>query len=198
MPFENNAIYLSQTFNEIDASNFELEGIEFDDCTFIKCDFSDGFFKKCKLSDCSFEHCNLSNIKVNYSRFLNVNFEHCKLIGVDWSKAHWPNITSFAALKFQQCILNYSSFFALHLQEITIEECKAHEVDFRSGNFTDANLSYTNFTGALFNHTKLNRCNFKEASHYHIDVLNNDIHGAKFCRFEAVSLLESLGIELLD
>ncbi|MBF4300672.1 pentapeptide repeat-containing protein, partial [Vibrio anguillarum] len=37
-----------------------------------------------------------------------------------------------------------------------------------------------------------------ESTAYSIDVLENNVKKAKFSRYEALSLLESLGIELVD
>ncbi len=190
--------YYSQTFNEMDLSASSHKDLEFEDCTFVKCNFSETKFSKCKFIDCRFVDCNLNNLSVSYSKFMEVSFEGCKIVGVDWSKAHWPSIASFKALKFESCLISYSSFYGIELQEISIVECKALEVDFREGNFTESDFSYTNFSGSLFNKTRLRKVNFAEATNYHIDVLNNDIKEAKFSRYEAVSLLECLGIELLD
>ena len=190
--------YYSQTFNGMDLSASSHTDLEFEDCTFVKCDFSEAKFGKCKFIDCRFVDCNLNNMTVSHSKFMEVSFEGCKIVGVDWSKAHWPSIACFKALKFESCLISYSSFYGIELQEIAIVECKALEVDFREGNFTESDFSYTNFSGSLFSKTRLRKVNFAEATNYHIDVLTNDIKEAKFSRYEAVSLLESLGIELLD
>jgi uncharacterized protein YjbI with pentapeptide repeats len=59
-------------------------------------------------------------------------------------------------------------------------------------------LSYTDFANALFGRTNLSRANFAEAINYDIDVFNNEIKAAKFSRHEAIRLLDSLDIELID
>ncbi len=168
--------YYSQSFNTLESNGEHLSNLEFEDCTFIKCDFSDAVMLKCRFINCSFVDCNMNSIKV----------------------AHWPSIASFEALKFNGCLISYSSFYGLELQEIVIQECKALEVDFREGNFNGSDFSHTNFGGSLFAKTRLKKVNFEEATDYQIDVLNNDIQGAKFSRYEAVNLLQGLGIELLD
>ncbi len=190
--------YYSQTFNGIEGNSAHLTDLEFEDCTFVKCDLSDAVMIKCRFINCSFVDCNMNSIKVAHSKFMEVSFERCKLVGVDWSRAHWPSIASFEAVKFNGCLISYSSFYGLELQEIVIQECKALEVDFREGNFSSSDFSHTNFGGSLFAKTNLKKVNFEEATDYQIDVLNNDIQGAKFSRYEAVNLLQGLGIELLD
>ena len=175
-----------------------LDAIEFEDCTFKECNFSDAIFSQCKFIDCTFIKCNLSLVKIAYSQFTDITFEGCKVIGIDWTKASWPNLALFSPIKFHACILNDSSFFGLKLQEIVIEACKAHHVDFRDGDFTQANFSGTDLSDSLFSKTNLGGVNFIDASNYHIDIYNNNINKAKFSRYEAVSLLDSLDIELVD
>ena len=53
-------------------------------------------------------------------------------------------------------------------------------------------------SNSQFHHTNLSLANFAEATSYTIDVNANTVKGARFTRLEAVSLLESLGIELVD
>jgi len=150
------------------------------------------------LVDCHFINCNISVIKITQSKFSDVVFDECKVIGVDWTKAYWPSMTFCSPIKFHKCILNDSSFMGLNLQEIVIEECKAHDVDFREGNFSEANFTYTDFAYSVFNKTNLTGADFSEATNYNINIYRNEIKKAKFTRYEAVSLLESLDIELVD
>lgn len=54
------------------------------------------------------------------------------------------------------------------------------------------------FNGSLFNKTILNRADFTDAVNYQINILQNEVTKAKFSRFEALNLLHSLDIELVD
>jgi uncharacterized protein YjbI with pentapeptide repeats len=190
--------YVSITFSELDFSAAEITSKEFDGCTFKGCNFNEAIFTQCKFIDCHFIECNLSVAKIPQSRFSDVVFEGCKLTGIDWCKANWSSLVLYSPIKMYQCIINDSSFLGLSLKEIVIEECKAHDVDFRKANLSDANLTYTDFSNSIFGRTNLTNANFAEASNYTIDIIQNEIRGAKFSRFEAVSLLESLGVELVD
>jgi len=178
------------------ASSISLT--EYESCTFKDCDFSEMVFTGCKFIDCTFTACNLSLIEVGGSRFRDVVFRECKVIGVNWTKASWPRLALSSPLKFHKCIINDSSFFGLSLEEIVIEECKAHDVDFREGNFSRANFSFTDFTHSLFGKTSLAGADLSEAMNYDIDVHENDIKHALFSRQEAIRLLDSLEIELVD
>jgi uncharacterized protein YjbI with pentapeptide repeats len=71
-------------------------------------------------------------------------------------------------------------------------------VNFREGDFSDGDFSYTDFSYSVFGKTTLKGVNFTEASHYAIDVFRNNIKHATFSRFEALNLLDSLEIELVD
>jgi len=191
-------VYLSKQFAELKCAGHEINSVEFEECTFEGCDFSEAIFKDCKFIDCQFTNCNLSLVKFDQSRFTDVIFEDSKVIGVDWTKATWPSIALGSPFKFIKCIISDSTFFGLSLKEIVIEECKAHDVDFREADFNEAILTYTDFSNSLFNETNLTQADFTEAVNYQIDIFLNDIKGAKFSRYEALSLLDSLEIELID
>lgn len=195
---ENNSEYFSKTFSNLDVAGASFSDIIFEGCSFHSCNFSDAKLYKCKFIDCEFSTSNLSNINISYSRFLDVSFHESKLVGVDWTKADWPRHNLSASIKFHDCIINDSSFFGLGFSELILEHCKAHDVDFRNGNFTKATFCYTDFTNCLFSKTNLREADFSEAENYDINIFNNDISGARFSRLEAVRLLDSLDIELVD
>lgn len=190
--------YLSQTLQALDASSQVFENIEFDSCTFRECDFSETTFRSCRFIECHLENCNLSNSKLDYSKFSDVNFHECKLVGVDWTVVDWPGLRLPSPIKFYKCIINDSSFYGLYLAEMVIEECKAHDVDFREGNFSESNFSHTDFSNSLFIASNLHSADFTDSTNYNIDINLNQIQGAKFSRYEAINLLYSLDIELVD
>ncbi|CAM3776797.1 pentapeptide repeat-containing protein [Parendozoicomonas haliclonae] len=195
---ENHEEYYSLSFADLDLSHQTFSGIEFDSCTFTNCDFSETTFDRCKFIDCGFEKCNLSLARLGYSRFVDITFTSSKLVGVDWTKAQWPNILPDSPISFHSCILNDSSFFGLSLPELKLTECKAHDVDFRESKLNEATFDYTDLTSSLFNNTDLTSASFVEASNYDIDINFNRVQKARFTRYEATRLLESLGIELVD
>lgn len=84
------------------------------------------------------------------------------------------------------------------MKDLVLEECKAHDVDFREGDFSCSNFTYTDLSGSLFSNSNLSGADFSEASNYDINIYQNVIKQAKFSRFEAVRLLDSLEIELVD
>jgi fluoroquinolone resistance protein len=189
--------YLDKHFSGLDLSDVELAAKEFENCDFRDCNFSNATLLKCRFIECRFVQCNLSLIKVSGSKFRDVGFDACKALGINWTRADWPRLAMTAPLNFTKCILNDSSFQGLVLEELVLDECKARDVDFRDGNFSKARFMHTDFSGSLFNKTNLSSVDFTEASNYDINVFNNNIHNAKFTRYEALRLLDSLGIELI-
>jgi uncharacterized protein YjbI with pentapeptide repeats len=198
VPFEETDEFLERQFAGIDLARGTLSGKTFEGCTFTACDFSELTLSQCKFVECEFKACNLSLLKVQSSRFRSVVLEECKALGINWTSADWPRFSSLAQLKFHRCILNDSSFFGLILAECIFDSCKARDVDFREANLTDARCSSTDFGGALFGKTNLSGADFSDAIDYDIDIFDNRIKGAKFSRSEAVRLLRSLEIVLID
>ncbi|UTM59631.1 pentapeptide repeat-containing protein [Photobacterium sp. CCB-ST2H9] len=190
--------YYDENFGKLLLSLSAFNGVEFEDCEFHDCHFSESTFKNCKFINCQFYRCNLSLLKIPQTRFFGVSFVECKLVGVDWTQANWPAFNIDHELKFRKCILNDGSFFGLTLNELVLDECKLHDVDFREGDFKHSSMTYCDFTHSLFMRTDLRRVDFTESTQYNIHVLENSVEGARFSRFEALHLLESLGVELVD
>lgn len=78
-----------------------------------------------------------------------------------------------------------------------MRECRAKEVDFRNGTFQKADFTLSDFKGALFGNTHLEEANFTDATNTMIDLRSNYLKGAIFSRYEALYLLESMGIVLV-
>jgi fluoroquinolone resistance protein len=190
--------FYGQNFSDVSLCKEQVAGKEFDNCSFESCDFSEAVFRGCEFTSCKFEKCNLAVLSVLNSKFSDVEFDQCKMLAIDWTKAYWRGLALSAPLKFQGCLISSSSFYGLNLPKIVIEDCRAQDVDFREANFSGADFSRTDLSNSLFANTNLTEANFNEAVNYDIDVNNNLLKGARFCRFEAVRLLDSLGVHLID
>lgn len=195
---KSNKEYFEHTFAKLDLSSSINENMIFEDCGFDHCNFTAAQFLQCKFTNCTFNHCNLSVIELCASRFHEVSFNECKLSGIDWTLAYWPTFNLDPELHFSKSILTNASFHGLKLHGVRMEECKLHEVDFRECDMAGAFLTGCDLAGSLFNHTNLRAVDFTDSWDFRIDVLNNTVTRAKFSRQEAISLLESLGIELVD
>jgi len=187
----------AEYFEKVDLHSKTVKKSEFEECTFIGCDFSETFFNSCTFIHCVFENCNLSLMKLTNTKFSNTNFNGCKIVGVDWTMCDWSSLLSAEPLKFKESILNDNNFFGLKLEGLHLIECSAKEVDFCSTILSKANFSATDFKGSLFDSTHLENANFTDAQNVTLDVRKNHIKGAKFSRYEALSLLEDMEIVLV-
>lgn len=183
-------------FEDLKLESVELISKTFENCCFSKSTFTETKFTGCKFIDCEFTSCNLSSIQIKNTSFSDVVFEESKLIGINWTQAKWPLVKLTSSIKFYRCNISHSSFYELDLQEIVIEECKAHDVDFRLGNFSNGSFILSDLEGSMFVNTKLYAANFKEAINYQINPNENDIRKGKFSIPEVLNLLGSFQIEM--
>lgn len=190
--------YYDDVFSDVDISGMSFSDIEFEECLFRHCQLSEAVFRNCKFLNCTFEQCNLSLVKWHYSRLSELEFIDCKLVGSDWTQADWPVYRRDAELTFKRCIMNDNSFFGLTLHGLKVADCKLHDADFRESDLTESVMTGCDFTNALFQRTNLNEADLTDSTAFNINVLENKVTDAKFSRFEALALLESLGIELVD
>ncbi len=189
-----------ERFQRLDFVGKDLREKSFYECEFASCNFSESRLIGCKFDDCQFVECNLSTVRITASAFREVTFKLCKLVGIDWASAHWPTpgMALTGLVEFDECILNSSSFFGLYLQELKLEACQAHDVNFTETDCEYASFMQTDFLNSTFHHTKLSKADFTDATNYLIDIATNKIIGAKFSLPEAISLLSSLHIELVN
>ncbi|MCW8354749.1 pentapeptide repeat-containing protein [Marinomonas pontica] len=193
----NDAAYYGVTFTDLSMEQDSISRRTFESCVFESCDFTEAFFDGCTFKDCQFRKCKLTAVNVRNSSFSEVQFYESKVLGVDWTKAYWRGLQLGAPLFFKECLLNASSFYGLKLSGIVIEDCRAHDVDFREATISRGRFTGTDLTNSLFVNTNLTGADFNGATNYDIDVKKNTIKNAIFCRYEAVSLLTSLGIKLV-
>lgn len=193
----NDAAFYGVTFTDLSMEQDSISRKTFESCVFESCDFTEAFFDGCTFKDCQFRKCKLTAVNVRNSSFSEVQFYESKVLGVDWTKAYWRGLQLGAPLFFEECLLNASSFYGLKLSGIVIEDCRAHDVDFREATISRGRFTGTDLTNSLFVNTNLTGADFNGATNYDIDVKKNTIKNAIFCRYEAVSLLTSLGIKLV-
>jgi len=187
-----------EDFEKIDLHEQTIKNAEFEECTFVSCDFSETLFRSCRFIDCYFVNCNLSVMKLTDSMVSGCEFISSKMIGIDWTMCDWKSLLSGEPMRFKQCILNDSNFYGLAQDRLEMKECSAKDIDFCSGSFKNADFSSSDFKGALFSDTHLEYANFKDTTNTNIDLKSNYLKGAIFSRYEALFLLENMGINLVD
>lgn len=194
--FSNKTEFYEQNFFSLSHPSTIIEDKLFEGCQFINANFSESQFIRCKFVDCEFNNCNLSAVQFKASLFNNVTFFESKVIGVNWTMLNWPLIRLSIPFQFYSSIISHSSFYGLELQELVIEACIAHDVDFREADLRRANFKLTDLEKSQFVHTKLNSADFTEAQSYSIDPTENDIRKAKFSLPDAIHLLDGFDIQI--
>ena len=195
--FAEGALYQDRRFTGTDARGQTIMGAEFEGCSFERCAFNETVFARCRFVECRFEGCDLSVVRFLDTRLSEVGFSGSKLSGVDWTlPAEAQALRLPLAVSFEECVLDYGSFFGVALGGITMRRCQAHEVDLSEADLSGADLSDTDFAGAKFLHTKLLKADLRGARRYTIDPTANPLKGARFSLPEAVSLLRAFGIKV--
>ena len=190
--------YTEQVFKDIHLDGERLTESECYDCTFTGCSFVEATLKRCRFVDCTFRDSDLSLVQVPDSVFAGVRFEACRLVGIDWTQASWSDVRLGEPLRFVDCDLNHSTFIGLALQGLILRDCRAVDVDFREADLTRATFAGTDLAASLFLQTDLTRADLSRARNYHISPSANTLTGAKFSLPEALALLYSMDIELVE
>ena len=193
MMFKENE-YWAETFSELDLKAKEIISVEFDDCTFEACDLSEARFSQCRFIDCRFINCDMNVVSFSGSRFEESLFRGCKVTGVDWTLLDYSEFIQEAPFSFYESVLDYSSFFGVTLENLSLKKCRIIEADLREATLLNADFSGCDLSESQFRHTNLEKADFRGAINYNIDLRINTINGAKFSRDEAVYLLASLDI----
>jgi uncharacterized protein YjbI with pentapeptide repeats len=195
---ESHVHYADRVFREVQAAHTELVSSEFYDCAFSHSTFEESVFRRCRFVNCVFRDCDLSLIKVPESSFTSTRFESSKVIGVNWTEARWPRARLANPVSFSKCAISHSTFIGLALPSIQFRDCVASDVDFREADLSRADFGATDLSGSLFGKTNLSEADLSRACNYRIDPGQNTLKRAKLSLPEAMSLLHSMDIVLVD
>jgi fluoroquinolone resistance protein len=165
---------------------------EYEGCTFADCDFSGADLSSVQFFACRLERCNLSNALMKQTVLREVNFVHCKLTGIRFDDCN-PFLFSPT---FEDCVLQYASFYQLKMKQCRFVRCNAAEVDFTEADLTEAVFDATNLTQAVFEQTNLQKADLRTAFNYRINPSTNRVQKAKFAWPQLKGLLGELGIDM--
>jgi fluoroquinolone resistance protein len=189
---------VEQVFKDVRLEHDELHSSEFHDCVFFRGSFVEAVFRRCRFVDCAFRECDLSLIQVPGSRFTATRFEDCKVVGVNWAEADWPKAALANPIGFFKSAISHSTFIGLRLRGIQIVDCAAMDVDFREADLHQADFGGTDLAQSLFGSTDLSAADLSRARNYQIDPSQNVLRKARFSLPEAMSLLHSMDIVLVE
>ncbi len=181
--------YWEEEFLEYSDKN--LDGIYFDNCTFVKCDFSKSIMSKCKFTECVFINCDLSLSSLKSCTFNDVRFEDSKLLGISWSSCDEP-----FDVVFESCNLSQNSFHMLDLRQIKFINSLINDTGFEECNLEKAIFHKCDLQLTVFINNNLKKANFETSKNYLIDPKQNDIEKALFSLPEALSFLSLLPIKI--
>lgn len=189
----NSIVYHEQKeFKGIDYLEKILRNQNFNGCKFIACNFTKSDLRTNSFEDCVFENCNFSMVEIEGTGFRNAIFNNCKILGVDFSRCN----KFMFSFKFENCIIDYSTFYGSKLQKTDFIQCSLKEVDFTEANLTSAVFTNSELAGAKFSNTILEKADFRNAKNFVIDPEFNKLKKAKFSVFQLEGLLYKYQIDI--
>jgi fluoroquinolone resistance protein len=181
-----------KSFEKIAFHENPLKKGEYENCTFTGCHFTDTDLSDFHFSECTFSHCNLSMVRVFSTAFRDVKFVECKLLGL-----RFDTCMAFGlVLGFENCTLNYASFYGLNLKKTVFRNCSMQETDLTECDLTGAVFDRCDFTRATFDKTILVGADFRTAFRFSIDPAGNRLKKAKFSMSNLSGLLDKYDIEI--
>jgi len=195
---ESHVHYADGLFKEVRVEHLELVSSEFYDCVFFHSSFAESVIRHCRFVNCVFRECDLSLIKVPESSFASTLLENSKVMGVNWTEAHWPKAGLDNPVSFSKCAISHSTFIGLRLGGIQIIDCVVIDVDFREADLSRADFAGSDLSQSIFGNTNLSQADLSRARNYRIDPGQNILKQARFSLPEAMSLLHSMDIVLVD
>jgi uncharacterized protein YjbI with pentapeptide repeats len=99
-------------------------------------------------------------------------------------------------VSFENCILNFSSFYGVKLKGSKFGNCTLQEVDFTAADLTNVTFADSDLLRSIFVESILERVDFTSAYNYTIDPELNRMKKAKFSLNGLPGLLEKYNIEI--
>lgn len=181
-----NENYTSDTeLNGIDFATKSLKANEFENCIFNNCSYTGADLSNKRFIDCTFNSCDFSGAKILNTTFQNGIFQDCKLLGLRFDDCN-KFLLSF---HFQNCQLNYSSFFRLPIKQTIFNNCQLVEADFAETDLNQSTFTNCDLSGAIFENSKLEKVDFRTSWNFTINPELNNIKKAKFSKQNLSGLL---------
>lgn len=213
------ASFVECRFEDCIFSGAELEGATFTDCEFLQCSFRganlrDARFLNCKLyvdetacdcryaelRDVCFEGCDLTTVNFQRANAYGLKLLRCQAQGVDFTNVDFGMAMSrnqtVVEFECSNSNLAYADFSATYLSGAVFTETRlAHAVlqncDLSNSTLTNCELDNIEAQQLSLNGTDLRGTRFNNLNPRHIDLT-----GARVDADQALSLLETMGIEV--
>lgn len=179
-----------EKYSKVDFSQKQIKKGEYDNCIFENCNFESVHASNIQFVECEFINCNFSNTVVKNSAFKDVQFVNCKLIGVKFNECD----VFLLQMNFNNCQLNFSSFYQLKMPKTTFDHCNLEEADFTETELQEAVFDDCSLKNAIFDRTNLEKTDFRTAKQFCINPTENRLKGAKFSKSNVIGLLQKYQI----
>jgi uncharacterized protein YjbI with pentapeptide repeats len=187
-----NAHFTDETFEKQDYTTTPLPKGEYDNCRFVQCNFADANLSHYKFSECSFDNCNLSMINTTETALRDIKFKGCKMLGIHFEKCN----EFLFRVSFDNCLLNFSSFYKRNLKKAVFKNCSLRETDFTEADLSGAVFENCDLAMAAFENANLEKADLRSAYNYSIDPMKNRIKKARFSMEGIAGLLNQWDIEI--
>lgn len=165
-----------QTFSKQDYTKFPLTKGEYEQCVFVNCDFSDSDISEISFSLCEFRGCNMSMTKVRSTSLQNIIFKDSKMLGIQFDICN----QFLLEFSFENCLLNFASFYAMKIPKTIFKNCSMQEVNFTGTDMSGGIFENCDLTKAIFDRTNLQNADFTSSYWYLINPEENTLKKARF------------------
>ena len=108
---------------------------------------------------------------------------------------HFDDCNGFLmSFNFDNCLLNYASFYQLKLKNTRFNQCKLEDVSFEKTDLTNAVFNHCELNKAVFDNTQLEGADFRTAFNFSINPEINNVKKARFSNQNIAGLLDKYKI----
>jgi uncharacterized protein YjbI with pentapeptide repeats len=168
-------------YDGVDFTTKLLARGQYEACSFVNCDFSNGDLSHIPFAECTFRGCNLSMVTMQNTTLNDVKFFDCKMMGINYE----PCSEYLFTVAFDNCVLNFSSFYKRALKKTLFKNCIIREADFVDADCTGAVFDNCDLEGSKFENTNLEKADLRTA---HGFIINPEKNRIKKARFELAGL----------
>lgn len=187
-------LYENETIKQADFDGSdEITGIEFIDCNIEKINLFEKKLTGCIFSNCTFSNVNMAMSKLYDTQLNKVKFELCKIMGVNFSHCR----KFLFEVNFYNCILDFSSFENMKMQNTQFVNCSMKGVDLAGANLEKSKFMNVNFEDAIFLRTNLKEADFSTSYNFVIAPTQNQLIRAIFSQANLSGLLQEFNIEIV-
>lgn len=179
-----------QVYEGVDYAAKGLTPGQYEACTFVNCNFSDSDLSGISFTECIFRSCNLSMTKMKNTSLNDAQFFDCKMLGINYEHCGEYLFT----VKYENCVLDFSSFYKRGLKKTSFKRCSLREVEFIEADCSGAVFDGCDLGDAKFENTNLEKADLRTAFGYTINPELNRLKKAQFALTGLPGLLTSYDI----